>query len=59
MLSLCDLRFALCSLDLHVLRAQRIVGFLNLNYPQINEVGKSVHMDIVTGSRLREGILFV
>ena len=31
----------------------------NLNYPQVNEVRKSVHMDIVTGSRPREGILFV
>ena len=30
MLSLCDLRFALCSLDLRVLRAQRIMGFLIL-----------------------------
>ena len=32
-----DLRFVLCSRDLDIPRAQRIVGF---NYPQINEVGK-------------------
>ena len=29
---------------LNVLRAQRIIGFLYLNYPQSNEVGKSDHI---------------
>ena len=40
MFSLRDLRFVLCSLDVDVLRVQRIIGFFNLNYmyPQINEV---------------------
>ena len=37
-LSLRDLRFVVCSRDLDILRAQRIIGFLN--YPQVNEVGK-------------------
>ena len=41
MRSLRGLRFLLCSRDLDVLRAQRIIGFFNLNYPQINEVKKS------------------
>ena len=36
--------FVICSLDLDVLRAQRIIGFL-CYYPQINGVGKSDHMD--------------
>ena len=36
MFSLRDLRFVLCSRDLDVLRAQRIIGFY-LNYPQIIE----------------------
>ena len=45
MLSLLDLRFVLCSLDLDVLRAQRIM-FFYLNYPQINKVGKSDHMAV-------------
>ena len=36
-----SLHVVLCSRDLHVLRAQRIIGFFNLNYPQINEVRKS------------------
>ena len=47
MFSLLDLRFVLCSRDLHVLRAQRIIGFFNLNYPQINEVGKYDHVTTV------------
>ena len=35
-----------CSVHyLDVLRAQRIIGFLNLNYPQINEVGKPADVD--------------
>ena len=38
MLSLLELHFVLCTLDLDVL--QRIMGFY-FNYPQINEVGKS------------------
>ena len=41
MFSLLDLRFVLCSRDLHVLSAQRIMGFFHLNYPQINGVRKS------------------
>ena len=44
MFSLRDLCFALCPLELDVLRAQRIMGFSYLNYPQINEVGKSDHV---------------
>ena len=44
MFSLRDLRFVLRSRDLDVLRAQRIIGSY-LNYPQINEVGKSNHME--------------
>lgn len=43
MFSLRELRFALCSLDLNFLRAQRIMGFF-LNYPQINGVGVSDHV---------------
>ena len=40
-----DLRFVLFSLEVDILRAQRIIGFLtNLNYPQINGVGKSDHV---------------
>ena len=46
MFSLHDLHFVLCSLDLDVLRAQRIMGFFYLNYPQINEVRKADHMVI-------------
>ena len=45
MFSLRDLRFVFCSRDLDVLRAQRIIDFLNLNYPQIHEVRKFDHMD--------------
>ena len=45
MFSLRDLHFALCSLDLDVLRAQRIIDFFYLGYPQINGVRKSDHMD--------------
>ena len=37
MLSLLDLRFAICSCDLDVLRAQRIMGF----FIEVNEVAKS------------------
>ena len=44
MFSLRDLRSVLCSRDLDVLRAQRIMGFSSLNYPQINEVGKYDHV---------------
>ena len=40
MFSLRDLHFMLCSLDLNVLHAQSIMGFLNLSYPQINKVGR-------------------
>ena len=47
MFSLRDLRFALCSRDLDVLRAQRIMGFFYLNYPQIEEAEKSNHMDVI------------
>ena len=39
MFSLRDLRFVLCSRDLDVLRAQRIIGFF-IFYPQINDVRK-------------------
>ena len=46
MFSLLDLRFALCSRDLDVLRAQRIIGFY-LNYPQINEIKVSDRMLII------------
>ena len=45
MFSLRDLmRFVFCVLNLHVLHVQRITGFLNLNYPEINGVGKSDDM---------------
>ena len=37
--SRCELVFVLCSRDLDILRAQRIIGFI-LSYPQINEIGK-------------------
>ena len=47
MFSLRDLRFLLCSRDLDVLRAQRIIGLFYLNYPQINEVRKCDRVDIV------------
>ena len=39
MFSLRELVFVLCSRDLDILRAQRIIGFI-LSYPQINEIGK-------------------
>ena len=42
---LADLGSVLCSRDLDLLRAQRIIAFLNFDYPQINEVTKSDHMD--------------
>ena len=45
--SLHDLRFMLYSLNLDVLRAQRIIGYFNLNYPQINGGGKSDHVDVL------------
>ena len=48
MFSLRDLLFVLCSLDLDVQRAQRIMVFC-LNYPQISEVGKFDH--VVIGAR--------
>ena len=44
MFSLHDLCFVLCSLDLDELRAQRIMDFW-LNYPQINGVGRSEHLE--------------
>ena len=47
MLSLRDLRFVFFSLDLDVLRAQRIIGSLSY-YPQINEVRKPDHMAMVS-----------
>ena len=49
-----DLRFMLCSLDLDVQPAQRIMGFFYLNYPQSNKVRKSDHMEgceLVIGSQ--------
>ena len=49
MFSLHDLRFVLCSRDLDGPRAQRSMGFLNLHYPQINEVRKSDRMGNVDG----------
>ena len=39
-----DLHFVLCPLELDVQHAQRIRGFY-LNYPQINEVGKTDHVE--------------
>ena len=42
MLSLRDLHFVLCSFDLDVLR--KGLWAFYLNYPQINEVGKSDHV---------------
>ena len=44
MFSLRDLHFALCSFELDVLRAQRIIGFFYLYYPQINEIRRSDHV---------------
>ena len=52
MFSLLDLRFVLCSRDLDVLRAQRIIGLFYLNYPQINEVRTSDHMTVITSQVL-------
>ena len=40
MFSLRDLRFVLCSLEVGILRAQRVMGFFYLNYPQINAVAE-------------------
>ena len=53
MFSLRDLRFLLCSRDLDVLCAQRIIGFL-ISYPEINEAGECGHMVIV----YRQNVLF-
>ena len=50
-LSLRDLRFVLCSRDLDLLCAQRIIGFFH--YPQINEVEKSDQMDNMAAIRIR------
>ena len=52
MLFLCDPIFAFCSRDLDVLSAQRIIGFFNLNYPQINGVVKSSDIARVPTRRL-------
>ena len=60
MFSLRDLRFVLCSRDLDVLRAQRIIGFFYLNYPQINAVGKCVAVQVNSGfisSEVDQGLL--
>ena len=43
-LSLHNLLIVLCSLDLDVLRVQRIIGSFYLNHPQLKEVRKSDHM---------------
>ena len=41
-----DLRFVLCWLDLDLLHTQRIIYRLfYLEYPQLSEVSKSIHMD--------------
>ena len=45
--SLLELRNVLCSRDLDVPRAQRIIGFF-LIYPQVNGVRKSDRMDVFT-----------
>ena len=58
MFSLCDLRFVLWSLFLDVLRAQRIIGFFYLNFPQINEIGKSNHMVGMTVLRSAFSVFF-
>ena len=44
MFSLRDPCVSCCSRDLDALRAQSHIRFLYLNYPQINEVGKSDHV---------------
>ena len=54
MLPLRDLPFVLCSLEVDVLRAQRIIGFFYLYYPQINEVRKSD--DIARKSQQQLGV---
>ena len=56
MFSLCDLHFLLCSHEPNILRAQRIVGFSYCNYPQINRVGKSDHMDVQPVHAASEGV---
>ena len=45
MFSLLNPRFLLCSRDVGVLRAQRIIDFFYLNYPQSNEIRKSNHVE--------------
>ena len=62
MLSLCDLRFALFSLDLRVLRAQRIMGFLILITHKSARSENSIRWDEVdlhcNEFILSDGILF-
>ena len=45
MFSLFDLRFVLCSLDLGALTCAKDHGRFYLDYPQINEVAKSDHVN--------------
>ena len=45
MFALLRIRFLICSLDLDVLSAQRIIDFFNLNYPQINKVRNFNHVE--------------
>ena len=56
MISLLGLRFVQYSCDFNVLRVQRIVGFLDYYYPQINEARKPVRMGVTknvsTGKKL-------
>ena len=47
MSSLRDLCFALCSHEVDILRAQRIMGSFYLNYPQINAVENSMREAIL------------
>ena len=54
MFSLSDLRFVLCSRDLDLPRAQRIIGFY-LNYPQINGVVTSGHVESIFVFPARSG----
>ena len=51
-----DLRFVLCSRDLDIPRAQRIIGF---NYPQINEVGKSDHIVNMDRNEIPNGLVTI
>ena len=50
---------SICSRDLDVLHAQRIIGFFILIYPQINEVGKSDHVALSgsTGTLLASAVV--